>query len=418
MKYHRSYPVFSLCLVLLLAIGANLSLVQSQSRRQPPTSNEKKNKRPGETPKQGEKQEQEPLPPDIQPAKPQDIEKLSISTQVVNVDAVVYHKKSGQIVTDLKKVNFAIFADGVQQTITNFSTPEAPITVAMVVEYSKWTEELGLYGNGGYEPGTYEVIRPTAMFLSQFIKPPDDYVSVVAFDIRPTPLTDFTNDPGRIGAVINLLLRNQPAFRETNLFDAMKFVLVGGRGDAVVLEDSKSEKAEYAGLVAVQGRRRAVILVASGIDTFSKINYGDARKILKNSGIPIYVIGTANLFKKKYGDSLGATDGLLGQPGRMTFLQADNTLTTFAKETGGAFFPVTFEGELPKVLGSINALLRSQYSLGFNPGDQQDGKEHKLKVSVDVNGDGTYDDKEYVVQARQFYISPKPTIKKPDGGGK
>ena len=49
----------------------------------------------------------------------------------------------------------------------------------------------------GYEPGTYEVIRPTAMFLSQFIKPPDDYVSVVAFDIRPTPLTDFTNDPGR-----------------------------------------------------------------------------------------------------------------------------------------------------------------------------------------------------------------------------
>ncbi len=415
MKYHRSYPFFSLCLVLLLIVGANLNLVQSQSRRQPPTTNEKKNKRPGEKPKEGEKQEQEPLPPDIQPTKPQDIEKLSISTQVVNVDAVVYHKKSGQIVTDLKKVNFAIFADGVQQTITNFATPEAPITVAMVVEYSKWTEELGLYGNGGYEPGTYEVIRPTAMFLSQFIKPPDDYVSVVAFDIRPTPLTDFTNDPGRIGAVINLLLRNQPAFRETNLFDAMKFVLVGGRGDAVVLEDSKNEKADYAGLVAVQGRRRAVILVASGIDTFSKINYGDARKILKNSGIPIYIIGTANLFKKKYGDSLGATDGLLGQPGRMTFLQADNTLTTFAKETGGAFFPVTFEGELPKVLGSINALLRSQYSLGFNPGEQQDGKEHKLKVSVDVNGDGTYDDKEYVVQARQFYISPKPSIKKQDG---
>lgn len=416
MKYHRSYPFFSLILVLLLALSANLGLVQSQSRRQPPTSTEKKNKRP-ETPKDGEKPKDEPLPPDIQPSKPQDIEKLSITTQVVNVDAVVYHKKSGQIVSDLKKVNFAIFADGVQQTITNFSTPEAPITVAMVVEYSKWTEELGLYGNGGYEPGTYEVIRPTAMFLSQFIKPPDDYVSVVAFDIRPTPLTDFTNDPGRIGAVINLLLRNQPAFRETNLFDAMKFVLVGGRGDAVVLEDSKTEKADYAGLVAVQGRRRAVILVASGLDTFSKINYGEARKILQNSGIPVYIIGTANLFKKKYGDSLGATDGLLGQPGRMTFLQADNTLTTFAKETGGAYYPVTFEGELPKVLGSINALLRSQYSLGFNPGEQQDGKQHKLQVKVDVNGDGVYDDKEFTVQARQFYNSPKPTIKKQDGGG-
>ncbi|HEY0365300.1 MAG TPA: VWA domain-containing protein, partial [Pyrinomonadaceae bacterium] len=366
--------------------------------------------RPGET-KPGE-QAQEPLPKDIEPAKPQDIEKVSISTQIVNIDAVVYHKKSGQIVTDLKKGNFALFADGTQQTITNFSTPEAPITVAMVVEYSKWSEMFGMAGSRGYEPGTYEVIRPTAMFLSQFIKPPDDYVSVVAFDIRPTPLTDFTNDPGRLQQVVTLLLRNTPAFRETNLFDALKFVLVGGRGDSVVLEDSKSEKSEYSGLASVQGRRRAVLLVASGIDTFSKINYGDARKVLQNSGVPVYIIGTANLFKKIYGDSLPATDSMLGMPGRMSWLQADNTLQTFAKETGGAYFPVTFEGELPKVLNNINALLRSQYSLAFNPGDVRDGKQHKLQVKVDVNGDGTYDDKEFVVQARQFYNAPKPEAAK------
>jgi Ca-activated chloride channel family protein len=416
MKYYRSYPYLSLVLVALLLSGSNTTLVRSQSRRQPPTSNEKKNKRPDET-KEGEKKQNEPLPPDIVPTKPQDIDRLAITTQVVNVDAVVYHKKSGQIVTGLKKPNFAILVDGVQQTITNFSTPEAPITVAMVLEYSKWTEELGLYGNGGYEPGVYEVIRPAATFLSQFIKPPDDYVTVVAFDIRPTPLTDFTNDPARINAVVNLLLRNQPAFRETNLFDALKFVLVGGRGDSVVLEDSKSSKSDYSGLVSVQGRRRAVILIASGIDTFSKINYGDARKVLQNSGIPVYIIGTANLFKKKYGDTLGATDGLLGQPGRMTFLQAENALNTFAKETGGAYFPVTFPGEEPKVIASINALLRSQYSLGFNPGEVQDGKQHKITVRVDVDGDGTYDDKEFVIQARQFYNSPKPGTAPAKQGG-
>jgi VWFA-related protein len=395
----------------LLLFGASVSPIWSQSRRQPPTSNEKKNKRPGETQKPG----QEPLPPDLTPTKPQDIEKVTIQTQIVNVDAVVYHKKTGQIVANLKKPNFAIFADGVKQEITNFSTPEAPITVAMVVEYSKWSELFGLYGSRGYEPGTYEVIRPTAMFLSQFIKPPDDYVSVVAFDIRPTPLTDFTNDPGRLQQVINLLLRNSPAFRETNLFDALKFVLVGGRGDSVVLEDNKSEKSDYSGLVSVQGRRRAVILVASGIDTFSKINYGDARKILQNSGVPVYIIGTANMFKKLYGDSLPATDSMLGMPGRMSWLQADNTLQTFAKETGGAYFPVTFEGELPKVLGSINALLRSQYSLAFNPGDVHDGKQHKLQVKVDVDGDGTFDDKEYVIQARQYYNAPKPDSTKSGG---
>ena len=406
MRFRRSSPLFGIALMCLLILGLYVHPGLSQSRRQPPTSNEKKNKRPGETPtKEGEK---EPLPQDLEPTAPKDIEKVAISTQIVNIDAVVYHKKSGQIVTGLKKPNFAVYADGAQQTITNFSTPEAPITVAMVVEYSKWSEYFGFASSRGYEPGTYEVIRPTAMFLSQFIKPPDDYVSVVAFDMRPTPLTDFTNDPGRLQQVISLLLRNQPAFRETNLFDALKFVLVGGRGDSVVLENSESDKADYAGLASVQGRRRAVILVASGIDTFSKINYDNARKVLQNAGVPVYIIGTANMFKKMYGDQLPATDGVFGMPGRMSWLQADNTLQTFAKETGGAYFPVTFEGELPKVLGSINALLRSQYSLAFNPGEVRDGKQHKLKVSVDVDGDGTYDDKEYVIQARQFYNSPKP----------
>jgi Ca-activated chloride channel homolog len=397
--------LFAFTVVLALFAGLTGGLIVfAQSRRQPPATNQKKNKRPGEA-GQGE-QQQEPLPKDIV-GKPQEAEKLSVSTQLVNVDAVVYHKKSGQIVTGLKKGSFAIFEDGVQKQITNFSTPEAPITVAMVIEYSKWSEIFGYYGSHGFDPGTYEVIRPTAMFLSQFVKPPDDYVSVVAYDIRPTPLTDFTNDPGRINQVINLLLHNSPAFRESNLFDALKFTLIGGRGDAVVLEDSKSDKADYAGLVDVQGRRRAVILVCSGLDTFSRINYGQARKILQNAGVPIYIIGTGNLFFKKYGDNLPATDGLTGFPGRMTFLQAQNTLKTFAAETGGMYWPVTFEGELPKVLQSINALLRNQYSLGYNPGDVRDGKQHKIVVKVDVNGDGQYDDKEYVVQARQYYNAPK-----------
>ncbi len=400
--------VYKFCFSLLafvLVVGLLVSSISydslAQSRRQPPTSDQKKNKRP----EPGEKHD-EPPPSDVV-NRPKDAETIAVSTNLVNVDAVVYHKKSGQIVTGLKKPNFAIFSDGVQQTITNFSTPEAPITIVMVVEYSKWSEVFGYYGSGGFDPGTYEVIRPAAMFLSQFIKPPDDFASVVAFDIRPTPLTDFTNDPSRINQVISLLLRNSPAFRETNLFDALKFVLVGGRGDSVVLEDSKSEKSDYSGLASVQGRRRAVVLIASGIDTFSKINYGEARKVLQSSGVPVYIIGTGNLFFKKYGDFLPATDSLTGMPGRMTWLQAQNQLQTFAKETGGAYYPVTFEGELPKVLGSINALLRSQYSMAFNPGDVRDGKQHKLKVSVDVNGDGVYDDKEFVIQARSVYTAPK-----------
>jgi Ca-activated chloride channel family protein len=403
--------------LLLLIIGIAISIgalpnvrVFAQARRQPPVSDQKKNKRPPEGGQQPEEKKEEPLPPDLT-GKPQEAEKLLVTTNVVNVDAVVYTKNSGQPIINLKKQNFTIFVDGVKRDITNFATPEAPITVTLVVEYSKLGEIFGYYGSGGMESGQLEVIRPMAMFLSRFITP-EDYVSVIAYDMRPTPLTDFTNDPNRIQQVISLLLRNHPAFTDTNMFDALKLTLVGGRGDSVVLDDSKSPTAEYSGMVAVPGgRRKAVILVASGIDTFSKINYDQARKIVQNAGIPIYIIGTAGLFVKKFGDYLdpGQGSSIRGIPiDRMTFLQADNTLKTFAKETGGAYYPYTFEGELPNVLGSINALLRSQYSLGFKPDDVRDGKSHKILVRVDVDGDGQTDEKTYVVKSREIYNAPKP----------
>ncbi|CAN5317144.1 hypothetical protein BH18ACI2_BH18ACI2_05690 [soil metagenome] len=375
----------------------------AQSRRQPPTAPQKKNQRPGEEKKPGgEQPQEEPLPADILKT-PQD-EVIKVAANLVNIETVVYHKKTGQIVTGLTKENFAIFEDDVQQPITNFSTPDAPITVAMVLEYSRLTEAIG---GSRFEPGRYEVIRPLALFLSRFVRPETDFVSVTAYDMRPTPLTDFTNDPRRLNEVINLLLRNRPASSEANLFDALKLTLVGGRGDSVVLEDSKEAKAEYAGLSELQGRRRALFLISSGIDTFSKINYDDARKIAQNSGVPIYIIGTGNLFFKRFEDRLGPLDSLTGFPGRMSFLQAQNALRTFAKETGGAYFPVTFEGELNSVLSSITGLMRSQYSLGYNPGERRDGKRHEIEVKVDVDGDGQYDDKLYEVNHRKYYLASK-----------
>jgi hypothetical protein len=83
-------------------------------------------------------------------------------------------------------------------------------------------------------------------------------------------------------------------------------------------------------------------------------------------------------------------------------------LKTFANETGGAYYPITFEGEIGSALQSINAMLRNQYSLGFKPDDPHDGKQHKIVVKVDVDGSG-FDNKAYVVKAREIYNSPKDT---------
>ncbi|MEP6787021.1 MAG: hypothetical protein ABJB40_01220, partial [Acidobacteriota bacterium] len=212
---------------------------------------------------------------------------------------------------------------------------------------------------------------------------------------------------------VDILLRNTPAFRENNLYDSLKFALIGGKGDSVVLEDSKSDTAMYSGITAVKSKRRAILLVASGIDTFSKINYDEIRRIIQEAGVPIYIISTGNLFYKKYEQYLGPTDDITGAPGRLTFLQAQNAMNTFAKESGGMHFPMTFEGEIPDYLNKINAALRSQYSLSYDLTDgHQPGKKYKLEVKVDVDGDGQYDDKDFVVQHRPFYTTPKAETKK------
>lgn len=412
MSSHRAsrFVFASLAIVLaIILISVPLTVAQSKPQKvESPTGNGKKNQRPVPlTPEEQKKADEEKkrLEEEKNAIVDPTIEK--VESNIVNVDTVVYNKKSGQIVSGLKKENFGIFENGVKQNISTFATPESPITVTLVVEYSKWTEMFGRASGGYFEPGTYEVIRPVAQFLSRFIKPPNDYASVIAFDLRPTPITDFTNDPRRLQQTVDLLLRNTPAFRENNLYDALKFALIGGKGDSVVLENSKSETAMYGGITDVKSKRRAILLVASGIDTFSKINYDEVRRIIQEAGIPIYIISTGNLFYKKYEQYLGATDDISGGPGRLTFLQAQNAMNTFAKESGGVHYPMTFEGEIPGYLNNINSMLRSQYSLSYDLTEgHEPGKKYKLDVKVDVDGDGQYDDKDFVVQHRPYYTVP------------
>src|SRR5205085_4722587 len=105
------------------------------------------------------------------------------------------------------------------------------------------------------------------MFLRNVLQSREDYVSVVAYDMRPTPLTDFTNDPSALNKVMNILATNRPVSEEAVLYKALTFVLAGGRGDSVVIENSEKRMQEYGGMVDIQGRRKAVFLVTTGLDT-------------------------------------------------------------------------------------------------------------------------------------------------------
>jgi hypothetical protein len=75
--------------------------------------------------------------------------------------------------------------------------------------------------------------------------------------------------------------------------------------------------------------------------------------------------------------------GGLGPIARLDFLQADNQLRTFAKETGGQSYFPRFYGEFPSIFRSITEALRGQYALTYQPTSAaRDGKFHKIKVEL------------------------------------
>jgi len=296
---------------------------------------------------------------------PNDIYTISTSTNLVNVDVMVTDK-SGNPIPSLAEKNFKLFDDGVPQTITNFGTAEAPMTVCMLIEFSN-----------KYWPFLYLALEDAYQFLN-FMQP-KDWVAVVDFDMQPHILTDFTQDRYEVRGALDTL--RIPGFSETNLYDALAFTIDR-------MKDIKG--------------RKAIIAIVSGYDTFSKLTYDQALKIVRSSDTAIYPISILEFLSVRYGDNIDT-------------LQARNALNTIAKYSGGtAYFP-RFEAELPSDYQQIAGQMRTQYSLGFTPSNpSKDGRFHKLKIDlVDEQGNSLRivnqkgKEVKYRIVTRDGYYAPK-----------
>jgi len=395
----RATIVAALLAVLLTASAVPRSSVAAQSGRQPEKKKveKKTDEKKNDDKKAGDPQDpMPPLPKDFKQEPP-----IKLSTQVVNVDVTVIDKKSGRLYTNLTKKNFTIYEDGVKQEATNFSSGEGPMTAVLLLENNYRNRRYTNY----FDPTFYEeIFTGAATFVHGFVKR-DDHIAIVTYSMKPKVIQDFTGDSGLLHQAVMAAARDRLNFSEANIYDSLSFVLLGGK--AIQLFEEEAGESQYTGLQEIEGHT-AVILLTRGIDTFSKLTYDKAMKIVANAGVPIYIVGVGNLFFKKYGDNLPPEM-------RLEFLQAQNGLNTFAKLSGGAYFPMTFESELPGIMRNISAMLRSQYSLGYSPTNtRREGKERKLKVDVDVDGDGTPDNKQLIVYYREKYTEPddNPTAKK------
>src|SRR5437016_4273605 len=74
--------------------------------------------------------------PQAPPEQPQGGFAISVTVPVVSVDVVITDN-SGNFLTGLKKENFRITEDGAPQSISNFAPSDAPITIVLLLEFSR-----------------------------------------------------------------------------------------------------------------------------------------------------------------------------------------------------------------------------------------------------------------------------------------
>jgi Ca-activated chloride channel homolog len=309
---------------------------------------------------------------------PKPVATFSTDATAVSVDVAVEDAK-GHFIPKLDKSYFRLSEDNVPQQISTFSTTEASMTLAMVVEFSNRYQTF-------YSQTWFQTLQ-AAYGFAQMLRP-DDYLAIVAYDLRPEMLTDFTTDRGQIQAALSRL--RFPGFAESNLFDA--------------LTDTVSR------MQGIEGRK-GILLISSGVDTFSQQNYDHARRAIQEGGVPIYAVGLMQSIR-----DMAYARGMRDSQ-EMDFLQADNQMRTFATESGGmAFFP-HFVTEFPEIFRNMSNALRARYTLSYTPTNQaRDGKYRRIKVElvnpatnlpwkmVDEKGKPV----KYTVYAKAGYNAPHP----------
>ncbi len=237
----------------------------------------------------------------------------------------------GRYVSGLKKDAFKVFDNNQEQEITFFSDADAPVSIGILFDVSS-----SMSG---------EKIGKARKALARFINtshPSDEYF-LIAFNSRAQLLLDRTRDGE---SVLQKLTLVQPK-NNTALYDAC-----------------------YLGIEKVTSgtrQKKALLIISDGQDNASRYNFGEVRRLLKESDVTVYAVGILD------GRDSASADGLQGQ----AFLDELTSVTG-----GKAFYPQT-DVELDEIFERIALELRHQYSIGFTPNNfEPDGKWHKVKTKV------------------------------------
>src|SRR5467141_4126071 len=235
---------------------------------------------------------------------------------------------NGYFLPNLRRENFVVYEDGVRQKNVAVEIEHAPLSVALLMEfggrYHELNKALGL-----------EVPLIGRELLEVIGR--DDKVAILKYDAKVETLADLKQGHETLDDVFNHL--SMPPFSEVNLFDALLETLNRMRD----LPD-----------------RKAIILVSTGIDTFSKASYQQVLAVARSSGTPIYAIGLVHLMERE-----AAVYGATAPFARIDWHTAEKQLETLAKASGGRAYALQSAPEIPAIYDDIMENLRVRYVITY-----------------------------------------------------
>lgn len=319
---------------------------------------------------------------------------VRIDTTLVTVPVSVLDRQ-GRFIPNLRREDFSVFENGIEQSIAYFEPAEKPFTVALLLDTSASTHFH-----------LWEIKEAAIAFAKQLR--PQDRVLVVTFNDEVLLLTEVTNDLNIVDAVIE---QNANSGNATRLYDAV---------DLVIKERLNKLKG-----------RKAIVLFTDGVDTASQLaTYQTTLREAEELDALIYPIqyDTSDYARAMQGGSTVTvvstrsnwpfpgtsssqttysvpTNGGIPPPGtsKADYERADQYLHKLADNTGGRLYQANDTAQLAQAFSRIAEELRRQYTLGYYPKASAVQSDERRQIRVRVHQPNL------AVKARDSYVRNSPS---------
>lgn len=277
-------------------------------------------------------------------AHAQDDDVISVDSSIVVLNAAVTDA-NGKAVTGLDQRLFHVFEDGVEQKISSFGSEATPFAAVILIDTSGSMEDR------------VTLARSAALKFLDGLRG-DDYVAVYNFDSKVEMVQDFSN---------NKYLRDQ-------VYD-LKSSGMTVLNDAIFkAAQALSQRAE---------KRRAIIVLSDGADTFSKISGDKALKAAIAVGATMYTVDMSGL--NFSGDAR---------------VQNAGVLKGFSDKTGGRYVATPGGVAMRDAFTRIVEELGGQYTLSYEPSNTaKNGKWRAIELRINRSN--------LSIRTRKGYNSPK-----------